>query len=322
MTADEQQVPQQDPAQRVKIFDTTLRDGEQSPGIHLNTREKVEIGQQLARLGVDVIEAGFPISSPGDFEGTRAVAEEVSGVTVAALARANERDVTAAGEAVRDAERPRIHTFIATSDIHLTYKLRMDRDQVMAAAIDAVRLARSLVERRRVLLRGRHPLGPRLRGGRDRGGHRGGRHHDQHPGHRRLHDAQRVPGLPARALRALPAAARRHPLGALPQRPRPGGGQLAGRRPGGGPAGGGLHQRDRRARGQRQRRGDRDDPAHARRRPRRAVVRRRDARDHAHQPPGQPHDRLRRCSPTRRSSGATPSPTRRASTSTACSATR
>lgn len=146
MTADEQQVPQQDPAQRVKIFDTTLRDGEQSPGIHLNTREKVEIGQQLARLGVDVIEAGFPISSPGDMEGTRAVAEEVSGVTVAALARANERDVAAAAEAVGNAERPRIHTFIATSDIHMTYKLRMDRDEVMAATIDAVRLARSLVD--------------------------------------------------------------------------------------------------------------------------------------------------------------------------------
>ncbi len=146
MTADDQQVPRQDPAQRVIIFDTTLRDGEQSPGIHLNTREKVEIGQQLARLGVDVIEAGFPISSPGDLEGTRAVADEVSGVTVAALARANESDVAAAGEAVRNAERPRIHTFIATSDIHMTYKLRMDRDQVMAATIDAVRLARSMVD--------------------------------------------------------------------------------------------------------------------------------------------------------------------------------
>ncbi len=146
MTADEHAAAPQDPAKRVMIFDTTLRDGEQSPGIHLNTREKVEIGQQLARLGVDVIEAGFPISSPGDIEGTRAVAEEVSGVIVAALARANEKDVTAAGEAVRGAERPRIHTFIATSDIHLTYKLRMDRDEVLAATIDAVRLARSMVE--------------------------------------------------------------------------------------------------------------------------------------------------------------------------------
>jgi 2-isopropylmalate synthase len=144
VSADEQ--VQQDPAKRVTIFDTTLRDGEQSPGIHLNTREKVEIAQQLARLRVDVLEAGFPISSPGDFEATRAVAQEVPDVIVAGLARANERDVTAAGEAVRDAERPRIHTFIATSDIHLQYKLKMDRAQVLAAAVDAVRLARSMVD--------------------------------------------------------------------------------------------------------------------------------------------------------------------------------
>jgi 2-isopropylmalate synthase len=140
------EVPPQDPASRVTFFDTTLRDGEQSPGITLNTREKVEIAHQLARLGIDVIEAGFPISSPGDFEAVRAVAQEVPGVVVAGLARANERDVTTAVEAVRDAERPRIHTFIATSDIHLTYKLRMDRAQVLAAAVDAVRLARSMVD--------------------------------------------------------------------------------------------------------------------------------------------------------------------------------
>jgi 2-isopropylmalate synthase len=143
---DEQTAAPPDPDKRVLIFDTTLRDGEQAPGITLNTREKVEIGQQLARLGVDVIEAGFPIASPGDFEGVRAVAQEVPGVVVAGLARADERDVTAAGEAVGAAERGRIHTFIATSDIHLTYKLRMSRDQVLAAATDAVRLARSIVD--------------------------------------------------------------------------------------------------------------------------------------------------------------------------------
>jgi len=146
VTADEQTAAPQDPAQRVRIFDTTLRDGEQAPGITLNTREKVEIAQQLARLGVDVIEAGFPISSPGDFEAVRAVAAETPDVIVAGLARADERDVTTAGEAVRDAERPRIHTFIATSDIHLQYKLRMDRAQVLGAAVDAVRLARTIVD--------------------------------------------------------------------------------------------------------------------------------------------------------------------------------
>ncbi len=146
MTEHEQPAAPHDPEQRVVFFDTTLRDGEQAPGITLNTREKVEIAQQLARLGVDVIEAGFPIASPGDFEGVRAVAQEVPGVVVAGLARAGERDVTAAGEAVTGAERPRIHTFIATSDIHLTYKLKMSRDQVLDAATRAVRLARTMVD--------------------------------------------------------------------------------------------------------------------------------------------------------------------------------
>ncbi len=130
-----------DDAKRVKFFDTTLRDGEQSPRIHLNLREKVEIAQQLARLGVDVIEAGFPISSPGDLLGVQAVAREVQGPTIAALARANEKDIAVAWEGVRDAGTPRIHTFIATSDIHMTHKLRMDRATVLATATDAVRQA-------------------------------------------------------------------------------------------------------------------------------------------------------------------------------------
>ncbi|MSO44554.1 MAG: 2-isopropylmalate synthase [Thermoleophilia bacterium] len=126
------------------FFDTTLRDGEQSPRIHLNLREKVEIAQQLARLGVDVIEAGFPISSPGDLEGVQAVAREVQGPIIAALARANEKDIAVAWEGVRDAGKPRIHTFIATSDIHMTHKLRMDRSMVLATAIDAVAQAAGL----------------------------------------------------------------------------------------------------------------------------------------------------------------------------------
>ena len=121
-------------SQRVYIFDTTLRDGEQSPGVSLNTNEKIQIARQLARLGVDIIEAGFPISSPGDFEGVRAVAREVKGVTVAGLARANIKDIDRAWEALRQAEQPRIHTFIATSDIHLKYKLRLSREQVLEAA--------------------------------------------------------------------------------------------------------------------------------------------------------------------------------------------
>ncbi|HWH15576.1 MAG TPA: 2-isopropylmalate synthase [Miltoncostaeaceae bacterium] len=144
MTAPGDQV--RDESKRITFFDTTLRDGEQSPGITLNTRDKLEIAHQLQRLGVDVIEAGFPITSPGDFDAVRAIAREVEGVVVAGLARANEKDVTVAGEAVREAERGRIHTFIATSDIHMTHKLRMDRGRVLAAAVDAVRLARSIVD--------------------------------------------------------------------------------------------------------------------------------------------------------------------------------
>src|SRR3954452_20955737 len=106
-----------DESNRVKIFDTTLRDGEQSPGISLNKQEKVEIAHQLARLGVDVIEAGFPITSPGDFDAVQAIAREVQGPVILGLRRPGVQDIDAAWSAVRDSERPRIHTFIATSDI-------------------------------------------------------------------------------------------------------------------------------------------------------------------------------------------------------------
>ncbi|MGN6379151.1 MAG: 2-isopropylmalate synthase [Gaiellales bacterium] len=126
----------------VRIFDTTLRDGEQSPGIALNAHEKIEIARQLERLGVDIIEAGFAISSPGEVEGIRAVSRAVECV-VASLARANPEDVEAAIESLSDARNPRIHVFIATSDIHLEHKLRMTRDEVVEAAAQAVRQARS-----------------------------------------------------------------------------------------------------------------------------------------------------------------------------------
>ena len=130
---------------RVVIFDTTLRDGEQSPGISLNTTEKLEIAHQLARLGVDVIEAGFPIASPGDFEAVRAIAREVRGPVIAGLARAHAADVERAAEAVRDAERPRIHTFISTSDIHIEHQLQSTREDVKGQARAAVAHARSFV---------------------------------------------------------------------------------------------------------------------------------------------------------------------------------
>jgi 2-isopropylmalate synthase len=133
-------------ADRVFIFDTTLRDGEQSPGISLNTSEKVEIATQLAKLGVDVIEAGFPITSPGDFEAVERIAREVEGPVVCGLARAQKGDIDAAWEAIRDSARPRIHTFISTSDIHIRHQMRNSREDVVKGARAAVAHARALCD--------------------------------------------------------------------------------------------------------------------------------------------------------------------------------
>lgn len=130
----------------VRIFDTTLRDGEQSPGFSMTPAEKLELARQLEALNVDVIEAGFPISSPGDLESVRAVAREIRQATVAGLARANPRDVEAAIEALRPAAHCRVHVFIATSPIHMEHKLRMTPDQVVAAAEAAVRQARAFTD--------------------------------------------------------------------------------------------------------------------------------------------------------------------------------
>jgi len=130
--------PARDEQHRVRVFDTTLRDGEQSPGISLNTQEKVEIAHQLARLGVDVIEAGFPITSPGDFASVQAISREVQGPVICGLARTSPTDIDAAWNAIKDSERPRIHTFIATSDIHIERKLQTTRDDVKGQARAAV----------------------------------------------------------------------------------------------------------------------------------------------------------------------------------------
>jgi 2-isopropylmalate synthase len=127
---------------RVKIFDTTLRDGEQSPGISLNRQEKLEIAHQLARLGVDIVEAGFPIASPGDFEAVQAIAREVHGPVICGLARTGVQDIDAAWNAIKDSERPRIHTFISTSDIHITHQLQTTREDVKGQARAAVAHAR------------------------------------------------------------------------------------------------------------------------------------------------------------------------------------
>src|SRR4051812_22331322 len=129
-------------ANRIRIFDTTLRDGEQSPGASMNMVEKVEVARALAALGVDIIEAGFPIASQGDFEAVRAIATEVTGATVCGLARCNERDIDRAWEALRYAQTPRIHVFLATSAIHREHKLKMTREQVIERAVASVRHAK------------------------------------------------------------------------------------------------------------------------------------------------------------------------------------
>jgi 2-isopropylmalate synthase len=132
--------------EHVTIFDTTLRDGEQSPGASMNTAEKLRLARQLEKLGVDVMEAGFPASSTGDFESVQTIARKVRNVQVTALARTSKDDIDKAWGAVKDAANPRIHTFIATSDIHLKHKLNMDRDQVVREAVEAVRYAKGFTD--------------------------------------------------------------------------------------------------------------------------------------------------------------------------------
>src|SRR5246127_126449 len=131
---------------RVRIFDTTLRDGEQSPGFSMNTEEKIRMARQLAALGVDIIEAGFPIASRGDLEAVQAVANEVRDVPIAALARARRDDILAAAEALKPAKSPRMHVFLATSDLHLQAKLHLTREQALEAIGSMIKLARNYVE--------------------------------------------------------------------------------------------------------------------------------------------------------------------------------
>jgi len=128
---------------RIIIFDTTLRDGEQAPGASMNIEEKLEVAKQLARLKVDIIEAGFPYSSPGDFEAVKAIAQKIKGPTIAGLCRATEQDIDCAWEALQHSSKPRIHTFIATSDIHLEYKLKKSREEVLDLAVAVVKRAKS-----------------------------------------------------------------------------------------------------------------------------------------------------------------------------------
>jgi len=130
----------------ISIFDTTLRDGEQSPGASMNVDEKVQVAKQLARLGVDIIEAGFAISSQGDFEAIKTIGSEVEGPVICSLARAKEGDIKKAWEAIKDAPRKRIHTFHSTSDIHLKYQFRVSREEALKRSVEMVKFARSFVE--------------------------------------------------------------------------------------------------------------------------------------------------------------------------------
>ena len=129
-------------AQRVLIFDTTLRDGEQAPGFSLRPAEKLQLARQLDALGVDIIEAGFPIASPADAEAVRRISTEIRRPVIACLARCHRADLEKAAWSIAPAERGRIHTFIATSDLHLQAKLRISREQCLEAAVDSVRYAR------------------------------------------------------------------------------------------------------------------------------------------------------------------------------------
>src|SRR5437660_3362976 len=132
-----------DNADRLIIFDTTLRDGEQSPGASMNLAEKLQVAHALKELGVDVIEAGFPIASPGDFEAVQAIAREVHGPVICGLARCNHADVDRAAAAVKPAQKPRIHVFLATSAIHREVKLKMAKEEILRRAVAAVARAKS-----------------------------------------------------------------------------------------------------------------------------------------------------------------------------------
>ena len=179
--------------EKIFIFDSTLRDGEQTPGAKLNLDEKIRIAHQLARLNVDVIEAGFPISSPGELKAVERISRDVKGPVICSLARCIKKDVDAAWESVRDAERPRIHVFLAASEIHMRQKLKKDPELLLEQAREAVKYARSFTSD--VVI----PKTPRGRMKSIFSGHRGGHqsrcHCDQRAGHGRLCAARGIRGI-------------------------------------------------------------------------------------------------------------------------------
>ncbi len=177
---------------RVIIFDTTLRDGEQSPGASMNAAEKMRLATQLEKLGVDVLEAGFPASSEGDLKAVSMIAGKLEKTVVTALARTSKNDIDRAWQAISHAAKPRIHTFIATSDLHLEYKLKMNREQVVDTAVEAVKYAKSLTDNVEFSAE------DGSRSDRDflcrvfRGRYCRGRHYSQSSGHRGLRRTRRV----------------------------------------------------------------------------------------------------------------------------------
>ena len=305
---------------RIIIFDTTLRDGEQSPGASMTVAEKLRIAEVLEQMGVDVIEAGFAIASEGDFRAVNQIAKKIKDSVVCSLARAGRADIDRAAEALEPAARKRIHTFIATSPLHMRVKLQMTPEQVHEAVIDSVTRARRYCDDVEWSCedgsRSEHDFLCRC----IESAIAAGAAHDQHPGHGRLR-------LPRGVRRSDPddqePRAEHRPggdLGALPQRSGPGRGELAARDRGRRPPGRVHDQRHRRARRQRRHGRDRHGAAHA---PRPAAVLR-PGSSPSTSPGHRAWSARSRASPssrTRRSSAPTRSPTRPASIRTACSRT-
>ena len=179
---------------QVKIFDTTLRDGEQAPGCSMHLNEKIEVAKQLERLGVDVMEAGFAISSPGDFESVRAIAAAVKNSTVCSLSRALEKDIDASYEAIRNAASARIHIFLATSPVHMQYKLKKTPEQVLEQAIFSVRHAKKYLSDVEFSCEDATRSDPEFLAKVFDGSDRRGRHRGQRARHRGLRDRARRHG--------------------------------------------------------------------------------------------------------------------------------
>ena len=176
-------------SEKLIIFDTTLRDGEQCPGASLNIKEKLEIARQLSLLKVDVIEAGFPAASPGDFESVKQIAEEIKGSSIAGLARALEKDIEATARALEKAQAPRIHIFLSTSKTHRVHMVQKAKEEIIDMAVKSVAFRQEILRRHRILAHGRFPHRAGFPVRSAAGGHRCGGDHGQHSRHGGLHGA-------------------------------------------------------------------------------------------------------------------------------------